>query len=371
MAKGDHVCFGVVKRKLSAPLAVNVWRIRPEESGIREKKKRKKEKVEAAPQDEFNFASVGQSVPDKLQGEHTGIVKNQSVSSGHYFVECDAIFQEYGRDATIKSFDMPRGCGMNDAVTFQIQAPAGDLQAPRAYNIRKAARADAEAAFAAGFRKGKGKGGWGKDAGGFGGKGYAKGKWANRAPTNSMRMIGVVKQRSQHNGLHRVLCQDISDVYKRDALIGREEEIEGLKVGMRIAFNIEEPAEGSTGTPMAWNIKILGKAEAEKKKTGQAGGDGEDSDEEAAADDADAWGDEEDTGGGEEDLEVPAEEEEDPDACYEEPTTTEGWIKAQKRLFGTLPRLPKGWIRIRSKSKGLIYFYNVEDGRSQPNVPEA
>merc|ERR1711879_1115600 len=62
-----------------------------------------------------------------------------------------------------------------------------------------------------------------------------------------------------------------------------------------------------------------------------------------------------------------SEEEEDE---VQEPKTLDEWIKAQQRLFSGLSRLPKGWIRLRSKSTGLIYFYNVTSGQSSPTEPK-
>merc|ERR1712062_366452 len=51
------------------------------------------------------------------------------------------------------------------------------------------------------------------------------------------------------------------------------------------------------------------------------------------------------------------------------PESVDGWVKAQHRLFSGLSKLPKGWIRMRSKSKGLIYFYNVDTGASSGTEP--
>lgn len=53
------------------------------------------------------------------------------------------------------------------------------------------------------------------------------------------------------------------------------------------------------------------------------------------------------------------------------PNTTEGWIKAQERLFGGLPPLPPGWIRMKSRSKKCIYFYNTKNGQSCSKEPKA
>merc|ERR1712151_699211 len=60
---------------------------------------------------------------------------------------------------------------------------------------------------------------------------------------------------------------------------------------------------------------------------------------------------------------APPENEADPD-------TVEGWAAAQQRLFGGLPPLPKGWIRMRSKTKGLIYYYNLDSGESKSTEPK-
>lgn len=53
------------------------------------------------------------------------------------------------------------------------------------------------------------------------------------------------------------------------------------------------------------------------------------------------------------------------------PDCTEGWVEVQDSLFGTLPPLPAGWIRIRSRSQDLIYFYNVDTQASTKEEPKA
>jgi len=53
------------------------------------------------------------------------------------------------------------------------------------------------------------------------------------------------------------------------------------------------------------------------------------------------------------------------------PATTEEWRASQDRLFGDLPKLPDGWIRMKSKTKGLIYYYNFKTGESSKNQPVA
>merc|ERR1712107_770996 len=54
----------------------------------------------------------------------------------------------------------------------------------------------------------------------------------------------------------------------------------------------------------------------------------------------------------------------------QDPDTVEEWIALQDAIFGSLPPLPKGWIRIRSKSRGLVYFYNTKTGESTPEMPK-
>lgn len=103
--------------------------------------------------------------------------------------------------------------------------------------------------------------------------------------------------------------------------------------------------------------------------------------EEAAEDDGEAEEDAEVDG----DLDLGAEEalEEAPPAAKrrkatdasqvletaKEPDSLEGWKAAQDRLFGHMRPLRKGWIRIRSKSKGLLYYYNVVSGESTEIEP--
>jgi len=229
-----------------------------------------------------------------------------------------------------------------------------------------------------------------------------------------MRMVGMVKNKSTATGRHFVLCQDISDVYGRDAQIPMEEEPEGgLRVGDRIAFDVEDPYEGYRGCPLAKNVRIV-KTAAVKQKSAAVGDDGED---EAAAldeldeDDLEGAGVEEPLLDDGEFAEIEAQDrmeisaaadlDEDEDASKSakilskpklkasskaaagpkpsptpngagagaEPDTPEGWLAVQNKFFAGLPALKKGWIRIRSKSKGLVYYYNIDNGESSAVEP--
>lgn len=53
------------------------------------------------------------------------------------------------------------------------------------------------------------------------------------------------------------------------------------------------------------------------------------------------------------------------------PDSIEGWKEAQARLFGHLPKPPAGWIRIKSRSKDVVYFYNESTGVSKKEMPDA
>jgi len=217
-----------------------------------------------------------------------------------------------------------------------------------------------------------------------------------------MRMVGVVKKKG-HNGQHMVLCQDISDVYGKDAQVAAEEEPEGgLSIGDRIAFDVDEPGEGFVGTPLARNVRIVESAggAGTKRRSAEAAGDGEE-DEEVLLDD----GDGEDEGAVEdppeepdldqeelEELEAEAQREiaaekrrpavasaprkaaaapprKQPRTSLPDPQTPEEWAEVQDELFPGLAPLKKGWIRIRSKSKGLVYFYNIDSGESSAVEP--
>jgi len=57
-------------------------------------------------------------------------------------------------------------------------------------------------------------------------------------------------------------------------------------------------------------------------------------------------------------------------AQVQEPVSIDDWVAAQQRLFGHMPALPSGWIRMMSKSrKNVIYFYNVKTGESRGEAP--
>ena len=55
--------------------------------------------------------------------------------------------------------------------------------------------------------------------------------------------------------------------------------------------------------------------------------------------------------------------------CVPEPTTTAEWREAQDRLFGHLAPLPYPWIRVKSKTRGSIYFFNTDTGVSTIREP--
>jgi len=49
----------------------------------------------------------------------------------------------------------------------------------------------------------------------------------------------------------------------------------------------------------------------------------------------------------------------------EEPQSVAEWTRAQDRLFGHMSPLPDHWIRLRSKSTGAVYRYNVKTGENK------
>mmetsp|Transcript_25551 Transcript_25551/g.56329 ORF Transcript_25551/g.56329 Transcript_25551/m.56329 type:complete len:506 (-) Transcript_25551:141-1658(-) len=348
-------------------------------------------------------------LPEALQGKLIGVVRHQSNVSGHYFIECPEVVAEYKRDATIKLHDMPRGIGIGDAITFEISAPRGEDAAPISRNIRKATGEKAEAAIARGFAR---------DRAFKGGKGFKGGGKYSRAPLPTVRMKGIVKKKSNNTGRHFVFCQDIFDVCGQDAQIPVEEipTTCELKVGDHISFDVEEfAAEGKGGSiPMARNVEVIGRPGRKTLLAAADMGDGEDEldgedlvleeaeDEEEPVQEEVPVDDEGELEDAESAYRIEAEaakaasarlqkkakkaaEPKRPEAskkessskkvraaeapAAEEPTSVEGWIAAQATLFAGESRLPKGWIRIRSKSKGLVYFYNVVSGQSSPIEP--
>jgi len=399
---GDLVGFGVVPRPGKSPMAVNVWR-----------QPRNKNKLNGQA-----MAKDSTKLPDSLSGDLTGIVRYQS-PWGHYFVNCPEVWQVYQKDPKITVEEMPVGVGIGDAIVFSLDAPPQAGGNPLAKTVARATGAASEAIVAKlsgrgakgkGHKgKGKGKGGEGGGGKGFGGKSHGGG---TRRPSGEavMRMVGMVKNRSPATGRHFVLCQDISDVYGRDAQIPVEEEPEGgLRVGDRIAFDVEDPYEGYRGCPLARHVRIV-KTAAVKQKSAAVGDDGED---ETAAPDEDEEDDLEGAGVEEpllddgefaeieaqDRMEIGAaadhEESDDktkviskpklkasskaaagpkkaspaPVGGLSEPDTPEGWLAVQHKFFPGMPALQKGWIRIRSKSKGLVYYYNIDSGESSAVEP--
>lgn len=297
----------------------------------------------------------------------------------------------YRRAAKAALRDTPSGIGVGDAISFRINAPITDFAAPVAHSIRKSDNALAMALLA--------QSGGLKDKQGGSCKG--KGRASRPSPEASLRMVGVVKEKSASTGRHMLFCQDISDVCGKDAQIPMEEvPTGGLRVGDRVTFDTEEPGEG---TPLAFNVRVVAhagglnghehKAETQEEQIYEDGAEIEaEEDQEMLA------------VGGEEPEEVltPLDSElsglgEWPEADSQEerddvpqkpkksvvksvlpsatskadPETPEGWIAMQDTLFGNLPKLKAGWIRIRSKSKGLLYYYHVKTGESTSTEPRA
>merc|ERR1711871_971265 len=170
---------------------------------------------------------------------------------------------------------MPPETNVGDVILFEIEPPRNDNASPLCKNIRKAPPEIVEAVLAKGIRdKGKGKGGkCGKDKAGLSGD-VARGIMARGAV---MRMTGIVKRPSVNTGRFFVFCQDISDVYGKDCQIPPDELPKGveLKLGDRIAFDVEELTDVRNGTPWARNVTLLSKLGDTKKKN-VAVDDGED-----------------------------------------------------------------------------------------------
>jgi len=430
VAPGDHVAFGVIARDGLAPVAVNVWR-----APLKKKKRKAREALEQDMVEDsgFDFSSWAgpegekrrrrEALPEALAGELLAVIRNQSASSGNYWLESEEVFAEYQRDACVLFHTMPRGIGVGDAIYFEVSAPQNDYASPLAENIRKATGDAAEALMLKFKRKGKGKGK---------GKGKAERQWKSQSKalkSSTMRMLGVVKKKSTNTGRHFVLCQDISDVYGVDAQIPVEEMPEGVEVGDRISFDADEPPEGVQGIPLARNVRKVS-ARAGQKRPVKEDDDYEDEDEDAGdeeyADGEDDFGEAEgeEVEAAEEDPEEPAVGEEeiaeleaadrlesevlgdeeggdepeakvnkevkparqrprkarepeaveepaaDEEADVEDPETLDGWVKMQDIIFKGMKPLKKGWIRIRSKSRGgLVYYYNRDTGESTSKAP--
>eukprot|EP00930_Biecheleria_cincta_P045043 TRINITY_DN31044_c0_g1_i1.p1 TRINITY_DN31044_c0_g1~~TRINITY_DN31044_c0_g1_i1.p1 ORF type:complete len:468 (-),score=115.33 TRINITY_DN31044_c0_g1_i1:22-1425(-) len=397
---GDSVAFGVVLRtaRSTAPIAVNVWRItsaRTPSKPSRGPAAQAKEPAvsESSAREEARKASKA-ALPAALRGTLTGVIGNQSVN-GDFFIRCPEVFEVFNSDTKIRKKDMPEGLGVGDSVSFEVLPPRqstgsgnGMPLPPTGVQVRFTARRAT-------------------------GKGSRKGGKAGPA----MRMLGIVEKPSKKTGRHHVFCQDISDAYGRDAQIPDEEfeAVEGLKPGDRISFDAQEPREFSRAPIFARNIVIVSKR-GEKRRRNVRDGDGEeeaDEDLQLEEDEALDNGDEEEeeaitleAADALEDDAVAAsvaakdeaaedtlppdeaeaqaapetaeadmdEDEEDPLApldldALDEPSTTEGWVKAQARIFGGLPPLKDGWIRIRSKTTRLVYYYNTRTGASSPDEP--
>jgi len=326
----------------------------------------------------------------------------------HLAVLCEAVTTRYGQEAEILDDGRTIFVSLDDEIAFGV-VPRPNM-APLAVNVwrlaskRKAAskslRKPKETKAKATEKPSKQRMAAGEVAPQKGAKWQAKNKAEAPAPAPMsngkapLRMLGLVQRQNKKTGRYQVICQDISDVYGQDAEIAAEEVPDDLKPGDRVSFTVEEPKHNAA-TIWARNVKVLA-ARGVKRHRPVTAGDGEELD-------------------GMDELEVkecdgpslfmaeepapPAEEEElldfqglgllglydeDPIAdsieflqaeqCPETPTpkppsTPEEWQLAQARLFGSLPPLKPNWIRIRAKSTGKVYYYNMVSGHSTPDEP--
>jgi len=382
LADGDYVAFGVVERPGAAPMAVNIYHI-----PLRRKRKAQMAAAAAVVAVKKKKKAEEPAVPPALRDELAGVVRFQN-EHGHMFIECRKVWEVYHKDVKLLSSEVPEGLEIGDPVQFYVRPPDWEGGAPLAFNLSKAEGAVAEAIRSSSYFLRKG-----------GRKGKGAGKAANTRPL--MRMVGTVKKKSMNTGRHFVACQDISDVYGKDAQIPPNEVIPDLAAGDQIEFEVEEPGEGSSACPLARNIKKITKS---ARRAAPAADDGEEDVDEAEL----ALGDSTaEAGVEEEDDDVPEDPEVDDDARAEledaewleaeagdedgstwangkkgagvvgsqataknEPQTKEEWMRRQKEFFSHLPALPKGWIRVRAKSHGKIYYYNVNTGESTPHAPK-
>lgn len=395
VALGDHVAFGIVERSSGkAPVAVNVWR---------SFKKRKSEEDGDWNEwkGDFDYTSSGKAgpgaedlddpLPPSCRGDLVGLVRHQSERTGHYWIECQPVYEAFGRDASIRCFDMPPNLRVGDPIVFRVVRPRFETQPPQCINVRKAIGSKAEEAFAMGYRGQQ----WDQN------KGKGKGKNRSAGATAAMRMIGVVKKKSLNTDRRFVFCQDISDVYGVDAQIPVEElPAEDMPVGTRIAFDLDEPPDSkATAIPFCRNVTIIGK----RGTRGTAAADeeeGEDADDDIVFDEEKSEAEEEEPV--KKGRKKPEEEVVEDETGFDEleaadagaaddgedealpprlapplkrqktdgdPDSVEGWIIQQNQIFHGMPKLQKNWIRIRSKSTGLVYYYNVESGESTTTEP--
>ena len=76
-----------------------------------------------------------------------GKIRKRSMRSGHYWIQCRALWHQLGVDATIKSDRTPTGLGVGDSILFQVAQPWGARggAAPIAFNVRRADAGDVDA----------------------------------------------------------------------------------------------------------------------------------------------------------------------------------------------------------------------------------
>lgn len=419
----DRVAFGVVRRPGRPPIAMNVYRLPAAKRRKGEGKGKAGGKGAAGSK---GVHVMPTELPESLAGDLCGVIRNQSIATGDFYIACPEVYDLYKKDPKIPVQDMPSGVAIGDPISFCLQHPENERAYPIAIAVQRKAGTEADTIYAKTYpwKGGKGKGG----------KGKAKGaKFAPGGPRSDqvMRMVGIVKHKNPITGRHFVLCQDLSDVYGKDPQIPEEELPEGgVRVGDRIVFDADEPKAGQRGfAPLVRNVRVVNSAGAKKQVAEGDGvdeGDGEPEEEVEVEEEEEPEVDEEekDEGFDGEELqdadeearlqaaqaaEAEAEEEEEPkealpaknqppaepeedagrrfaltwqkaseagksgvvttSAALKAPETPEEWAAQQSKLFAGLPPLRRGWIRIRSKSKGLVYYYNMESGDSCTEEP--
>lgn len=182
---------------------------------------------------------MDQVLPTQLIGDLVGVLKSQSPRTGDYFVECEKVHRAFGCDAKVRLHEMPRGFTVGSRIMFELVPPANENSAPLAKNVRHADVANDAGADSTERRR--------RRSGG-----------AERFES-SVRMVGIVKRSSAIGGRRLVFCPDISDVYGQDAQVPAEEmPPQGLKVGDRVSFDVEEPLEGLRGVPLARKVALEG-----------------------------------------------------------------------------------------------------------------
>lgn len=253
----------------------------------------------------------------KIDSRYVGtvVVKKQDEEE-YLFITSPEVRREYGRDAQILDDGRSPGVILGEQVAFGVLRQDKALLAVNVWRMGRK-------------------------------RPLQEKKPAMKRP--SWKLSGEVRQT---RGVWSIFAQDILDAYGEDVPIPPSEVPEVLAIGDQVSFEVQEQANGK---PLVRNVRVVQAAKYVTTPKAVSIAKPKAKEEPRAKRVPEKV-----------EAKAPPKEQELP-----LPTSPAEWAAAQKRLFGDLPPLPPGWIRIRSRTSGEVYFYNQVTGVSSPDLPSS